>query len=347
MAWGHQRRKWDENATECCNVASCGRPEVTVPSTGAAAHPLVALTGATGFIGQHLLRELPRRGVRLRVLLRRPSEVPIESASAVIGDLARPQNMAAALAGVDAVIHSAGIAHAMSGLPEDDYRMLNTEATIQLARAARRAGVKRFVFLSSVRAQSGPTAERALTEDLAPQPTDAYGRSKLAAERGLAELDLDWVALRLPLVFGRGVRGNMEALVRLARSPYPLPFAGLRGKRSLLSVQNLVGAIAAVLTLPSPLQRPFIVTDPEPLSIAEMVTALRRGLGRRAGLVPVPPKLLALGLAVLGRGEIYQRLAGSLVADPSALMKLGWTPQLMTRDALAALARATADTSSE
>jgi len=319
---------------------------VTVPSTGAAAHPLVALTGATGFIGQHLLRELPRRGLRLRVLLRRPSEVPIESASAVIGDLARPQNMAAALAGVDAVIHSAGIAHAMSGLPEDDYRMLNTEATIQLARAARRAGVKRFVFLSSVRAQSGPTAERALTEDLAPQPTDAYGRSKLAAERGLAELDLDWVALRLPLVFGPGVRGNMEALVRLARSPYPLPFAGLRGKRSLLSVQNLVGAIAAVLTLPSPLQRPFIVTDPEPLSIAEMVTALRRGLGRRAGLVPVPPKLLALGLAVLGRGEIYQRLAGSLVADPSALMKLGWTHQLMTRDALAALARATGDTSS-
>ena len=111
-------------------------------------------------------------------------------------------------------------------------------------------------------------------------------------------------------------------------------------------MQNLVGAIAAVLTLPSPLQRPFIVTDPEPLSIAEMVTALRRGLGRRAGLVPVPPKLLALGLAALGRGEIYQRLAGSLVADPSALMKLGWTQQLMTRDALAALARATGDTSS-
>ena len=134
--------------------------------------------------------------------------------------------------------------------------------------------------------------------------------------------------------------------MRLARSPYPLPFAGLRGKRSLLSVQNLVGAIAAVLTLPFSLQRPFIVADPEPLSVAEMVTALRRGLGRRAGLVPVPPKLLALGLAVLGRGEIYQRLAGSLVADPSALMKLGWTPQLMTRDALAALARATGDTSS-
>ena len=155
---------------------------------------LLALTGATGFIGQYLLREMPKRGHRVRALLRRPVSLPSETASAVIGDLARPQNRSAALAGVDAVVHSAGLAHAMSGLPEDDYRLLNTEATIRLARAARRAGAKRFVFLSSIRAQSGPTADTVLTEALAPRPTDAYGRSKLAAERGLAELDLDWVS---------------------------------------------------------------------------------------------------------------------------------------------------------
>src|SRR5215471_19982971 len=117
---------------------------------------LLALTGATGFIGQHLLRELPKRGYRLRVLLRRPSSVPMQCASAVIGDLARPMNMSAALEGVDAVIHSAGIAAGMSGVPEDDYRVLNTQATIELARAARRAGARRFVFLSSIRAQCGP-----------------------------------------------------------------------------------------------------------------------------------------------------------------------------------------------
>src|SRR5580700_2243272 len=107
---------------------------------------LLALTGATGFIGQYLLRELPKRGYRLRVLLRRPTAVPLPATSAIIGDLARPQNMSAAMEGVDAVIHSAGIAHAMSGVPEDDYRALNTEATIGLARAAQRAGAKRFVF---------------------------------------------------------------------------------------------------------------------------------------------------------------------------------------------------------
>ena len=175
---------------------------------------LLALTGATGFIGQHLLRELPKRGYRLRVLLRRPTAVPTWTSSAVIGDLARPQNMSSALAGVDAVIHSAGLAQAMSGVPEDDYRVINTEATIGLARAARRAGAKRFVFLSSIRAQCGPTADTVLTEAIEPRPTDAYGKSKLAAERGLAELDIDWVSLRATLVYGPGVRGNMAQLMR-------------------------------------------------------------------------------------------------------------------------------------
>jgi UDP-glucose 4-epimerase len=320
-------------------MAHPGRREAAVKSGSAVNKPLIALTGATGFIGQFLLRELPRRGYRLRVLLRRPSVMPMESASAVVGDLARPQNMAAALADVDAVIHSAGIAHAMSGVPEDDYRMLNTEATIRLARAAQRAGVKRFIFLSSIRAQSGPTADHVLTEALAPQPTDAYGRSKLAAEQGLAELDLDWVALRLMLVYGPGVKGNMEELVRLARSPYPLPLARLDAKRSLLSLENLAAAIETVLAAPQRLRRAFIVADAEPLTIPDMITILRRGLGRRPGLVPVPPRLLELGLRAAGRGEIYQRLAGSLVADPSALMGLGWTPRVTATEGLRALVR--------
>src|SRR5580658_10510407 len=129
---------------------------------------LLALTGATGFIGQYLLRELPKRGYRLRVLLRRPVSLPTWTASAVIGDLTRPRNMSSALEGVDAVIHSAGLAPAMSGVPEDDYRVLNTEATIRLARAARRAGAKRFVFLSSIRAQCGPAVDMVLTEALEP-----------------------------------------------------------------------------------------------------------------------------------------------------------------------------------
>jgi UDP-glucose 4-epimerase len=301
--------------------------------------PLVALTGATGFIGRALLHALQQRGYRMRVLLRRPSIVPPECASAVVGDLARPQNMSAALADVDAVIHSAGIAHAMSGLPEDDYRLLNTEATIALARAARRAGARRFVFLSSIRAQCGPAAEAVQVEDIEPRPTDAYGRSKLAAERGLAELDLDWAALRLVLVYGPGVKGNMAQLLRLARSPWPLPLGALAGRRSLLALDNLAAAVDAVLVAPAPLRRPLIVADPGPLTIPEMIAAMRRGLGRRPGLVPVPPALIRAALQAGGRAEMYERLAGSLVAAPAALLRLGWTPPVATAEGLAALAR--------
>jgi UDP-glucose 4-epimerase len=301
--------------------------------------PLIALTGATGFIGQHLLNELPKRGYRVRVLLRRPSEVPAGASSAVIGDIASPHNMAAALRDVDMVIHSAGLAHAMSGRPEDDYRTINTQATVRLAQAAERAGVKRFVFLSSIRAQTGPTAEGVLTEAETPQPTDPYGRSKLEAERGLSALGVDWAALRPVLVYGPGVKGNMAALLALAQSPWPLPLGGLSAKRSLLSLDNLAAAVDTVLRAQGPLKRPFIVADPEPITIPEMVTALRKGFGRGPGLIPVPSFLLKGAATLAGRREAYERLAGALVASPQALRDLGWQPVSSTRDALAELAR--------
>jgi nucleoside-diphosphate-sugar epimerase len=301
---------------------------------------LLALTGSTGFIGRHLLRELPKRGHRLRVLLRRPAAAPIDAASAVIGDLKRPQNMSAALEGVDAVIHSAGIAAGMSGVPEDDYRALNTEATIELARAARRAGAKRFVFLSSIRAQCGPAADAVLTEAMEPAPTDAYGKSKLAAERGLAELDLDWVALRAVLVYGAGVKGNMARLAALARLPLPLPVAGLTARRSVLALDNLAASVETVLAAPTPLRRAFIAADPQALTVAEIIAAMREGLGRRPNVFPLPETLLRWTLHAAGRDEIYQRVSGSLVADPTALMRLGWSPPLATRAGLAALMRA-------
>ena len=301
--------------------------------------PLVALTGATGFIGQHLLRSLSARGYRLRVLLRRPTMIPDSCASVLIGDLAKPYNMSEALAGVDAVIHSAGIPHAMSGLPEDDYRLLNTEATVHFARAAERARVKRFVFLSSIRAQAGSTADSVLTEDRTPEPTDAYGRSKLEAEKGLAETNLDWAALRLALVYGPGAQGNVARLIKLARSPYPLPLAGLKARHSLLGLDNLVDAVDRILTAPAPLKRPFIVADPKPLTIGEIIAALRQGLGRRAGLFYVPRPMLKAALRASGQSAGAEPLFGSLIADPSALESLDWAPSVATQQGLASLAQ--------
>lgn len=301
---------------------------------------LLALTGATGFIGQYLLRELPQRGYRVRVLLRRPTAVALPATSAVIGDLAQPRNMAAALQGVDAVVHSAGLEHPMSGRPEDDYRVLNTEATVMLARAAQRAGIKRFVFLSSIRAQCGPSSDAVLTEALPPAPADAYGRSKLAAERGLAELDLDWAALRLALVYGPGVTANMARLMRLAHAPLPLPLGALTGRRSLLALENLTAAIETVLRAAAPLRRVLIAADRHALTVAEMIAAMRQGLGRRPGVFWLPPAFLELPLRAAGHHGDYELLSGSLVADASALMQLGWMPSVATPAGLAALMRA-------
>ena len=304
------------------------------------ANARLALTGGTGFIGQHLLRELTRRGYQVRVLLRRPTVLPADCTSAVIGDIARPQNMASALADVDAVIHSAGLSAAASGHPEDDYRVLNVEATIGLARAAQRAGVRRFVFLSTIRAQAGASDPRPLTEDMEPRPTDAFGRSKLAAEQGLATVGLDWVALRIALAYGPGVTGNMARLIDLARSRLPLPFGALTARRSLLSLDNLAAAVDCVLTTPAPLRRPLIVADPGVLTVGEMIAAMRRGLGRRPGLVPVPAWLLKAMLRAAGHADAYERLAGPLVADPSALLRLGWVPPVTTATGLEQLMRA-------
>ncbi|MBY0259990.1 NAD-dependent epimerase/dehydratase family protein, partial [Methylobacterium sp.] len=273
---------------------------------------LIALTGATGFIGRHLLRSLSDRGYRVRVLLRRPVEVPEGASSAVVGDLTRPMNMAAALAGVDAVVHSAGLAQTMSGTPEDDFRSSNTEATLRLAEAAARARVQRFVFLSSIRAQTGISAPGIVTETDPPAPTDAYGRSKLAAEEALAGTGLDWVALRPVLVYGAGVKGNVATLMQLARTTAPLPFGRLDARRSLVSVESLAEAVVTVLEAPGPLRRPLIVSEPEALSVAEMIGALRAGLGRSPGVIPVPAPLLALACRLAGREESYARLSSSL-----------------------------------
>ncbi len=300
---------------------------------------VIALTGATGFIGNHLLRELTRRGYRVRVLLRSPAALPPNCTNAVIGDISRPINMSAALAGVDTVIHSAGLAATMTGSPDEDFRRLNTAATANLAQAAQNAGVRRFIYMSSLRAQADVSADTVLTENLEPRPTDAYGRSKLAAEQELAKLDLDWVALRLALVFGPGVKGNMANLIGLARSPYPLPFGALRARRSLLSLDNLVNAVEAVIASAQPLRRPLIVADPDPLDVPQMITAMRAGLGRRPGLISVPATLLERGFRLTGRAELYRRLAKPLVADPAELLRLGWVPSIATSRALTMLAK--------
>lgn len=298
----------------------------------------VLVTGASGFIGPHAIRRLQGEGYRVRIAQRRTVTLPEPVERVTIGDLAEPVDWDAAVTGVQHVVHLAGLAHAGPGLDEALYRRINTEATLALAEAAKRAGVARFVLVSSIKALTG-AFDGTFEEDAPPAPDDAYGRSKLAAEQGMAALDLDWIALRPVLVYGPGVKANMAALLKLARLPVPLPFGDLKAPRSLLAVENLADAIAFSLSPACPARHSYAVTDPEPVSVAEMITAMRAGLRRGPGLVPVPAGLLRAAATLAGQGDAFAKLSGGLVVRPRALLKAGWQPPLATAEGLARLAR--------
>lgn len=306
----------------------------------------VLLTGATGFIGRHLTQALLREGYTVRAALR--DERTLEGdlgqrvERTVVGDIGGSPDWRAALTGVDAVVHAAGIAHAGTGVATERYQQVNHAATLHLAHAAR-GRVGRFLLLSSVRAQSGPSSSRPLTEVDDPHPTDDYGRSKLAAERGLAEIDdLPAAALRPVLVYGEGVRGNMGALIRLARLPVPLPFGSLTARRSVVAVETVADAVRHLLTgmdkAGQPLTGPFIVADPEPIDVAGMIRALREGFGRGAGMIPFPLAPLKAALSLAGRAEMLERLNSPLVAQGVRLSASGFTPSVSSPEGLRRLA---------
>ena len=299
----------------------------------------IGLTGSTGFIGAALASELPRRHCDVKVLLRHSSAVIPGCSTAVIGDLRNLVNLDSALEGLDAIVHTAAITSAKVGISEAELFAINTRGTMELAAAAKKAGVRRFVFFSSISAQSGPTAKSVLVEGLAPEPVNAYGRSKLAAEQGLANLGLDFVSLRPVSVYGLEPKGKMNTLLQMARLPLPLPFSGLPSRRSICFLDNLIAAVQHVLSYPAPLSRAFIVADPDALSLAEIVTALRRGLRRKPNLFSVPQPVLQLLASLSGRRHDYERFAlASLVASPDALLASGWKPCVRTEDWMAALA---------
>ena len=297
----------------------------------------IAVTGAHGLVGRHLVRGLAERGFVVRAIVRRPGTAPGAAATHVVGDLRAPTGLETALQGVDVVVHAAGLAHGAGNDAEVDA--VNRKATSALAMRSRDAGVARFLFLSSVRAQAGPSAQHTLDETATPAPVDAYGRSKLAAERELAGLDHDWAALRPVMIYGVGVGGNMGALLRLARSPLPLPFGAVHAPRSLLAVANLVDAVAVLAAAPGRLHGPFLVADGSPLDLPQMVRALRRGLGRRPGLVAVPPPMLRAALRAVGRGDVVERLVCPLVVATARLQSAGWQPRVASDAGLTALAQ--------
>jgi len=298
----------------------------------------VLVTGASGFVGRALVLGLAARGWWVRAAARDVAGVPVAAGiePLTMPDLAATADWRPLLEGVSHVVHLAGIAHSRAAIHENVYQRINATAAGEIAAAARGAGVARFVLMSSVRAQCGPSAAGPLTEEMPPTPTDAYGRSKLAAERLVFEaFGSGATVLRPVLVMGPGVKGNLAALARLARSPLPLPFGALHNRRSLLGLANLISIADFALNAEAAPGRTFLAADPEPMSVAQLVAAMRAAIGRKPGLMPVPPALLRPALAAAGRGALAQSLLGDLVADIAALAQAGWNPVATTRSEIA------------
>ena len=302
----------------------------------------VLVTGASGFIGRPLTVALAQAGYQVHAAARerRGPDFPSGIELAALPNLAQPADWRPLLAGVDAVVHAAAIAHVGSDIPEATYDRVNHLATAELARAAAAARVSRFVFMSSTRAQAGAASGRPLRETDVPHPTDAYGRSKLAAEAALRAAGVPYTTLRPALVYGPGAKGNLASLMRLAALPLPLPFGAFSNRRSLVALDNLIAAVRFALDDARAVNETFLVADPDTVTVANLVAMLRAGQGRKPWLVPVLPALLKGAFGMIGQNDAFDRLAGELVVDSSKLRSAGWQPVVRTETAIAAMVQA-------
>jgi nucleoside-diphosphate-sugar epimerase len=294
------------------------------------------ITGASGFIGRALLERVTGTRRVIAAARRTPSSRPgLEWVACA--DLAR--GWQGPFPRVDTLVHLAAIAHAPAGAAEAPRIMeVNGHAPVELARQAAAAGVRRIVFLSSVKAL-GERSERPLRPDDPPAPGDAYGEAKRCAESGLRRLHeqglIEVVIVRCPLVYGPGVKGNFAALLRLARSGLPLPFGAVHNRRSLVSTWNLADFLVRAADAPAACGRVLHVADERSLSTAELVRLLAAADGRAVRLVGVPPGLVRAVLSILGRGGAARRLLDSLELDcVESQALLAWRAPLSIEEGL-------------
>ena len=306
----------------------------------------VLVTGASGFVGGALVKRLlaqPELYDVLAVCRSRPSEA---SAGCVLVpglELNKAEGWAAALSGVDVVVHCAARAHVMNDQSVDplaEFRRVNVDGSIALARQASKAGVRRFVFVSTVKVHGESTNDRApFSEVDGLFPEDAYAISKCEAEQKLREFCADegveLVVVRPPLVYGPGVKGNFESLLKLCNLPIPLPFGSMKNRRSMVYVGNLVDLIAKSVISQNAAGQDFLVSDDELLSFSELLAEIRRAKGQSPSLWPVPTLLFRLVGSLLGKTAAVERLTGTLVVDASkARDVLGWSAPYSVREGL-------------
>ncbi|MDH4164143.1 MAG: SDR family oxidoreductase [Nitrospirota bacterium] len=297
----------------------------------------VLVTGATGFIGKALLvRAAADTGLQVRGAFRQlSSSFPSGIETVVVGDLSRDTDWKTAVKGVDAVVHTAARVHIMHDSTSDpisEFRRINVEGTLNLARQASLSGVRRFIYLSSIKVNGERTTQdRPYAADDIPAPVDPYGITKLEAELGLRELGqktgMEVVIIRPPLVYGPEVKANFYRLLRIVQKGYPLPLSRVNNQRSLIYLGNLIDAILTCLRHPRAAAQIYLVSDGEDISTPELIRKVASALECPARLLPFPPSVIGLAGKIAGKTDAVDRLLGSLRVDSTKIRReLGWSP---------------------
>jgi nucleoside-diphosphate-sugar epimerase len=297
------------------------------------------VTGATGFIGRALIARLLRcSDYKIYAAVRKvATDFPSTVNQWKFDGVSSNTDWNNALQGVDCIIHTAARVHVMSDTandPLEEFRNVNTSGTLNLARQAAESGVKRFIYLSSIKVNGEATLQGApFTPDDIFVPTDPYALSKYEAEQGLLkiahETQMEVVIIRPPLVYGPGVKANFFNMMKWLYKGVPLPFGSIHNKRSLVALDNLVDLILTCIVHPAAANQVLLVSDGEDLSTTELLSRVSLALGKQSWLLPVNQKVLEFGLMLIGKKDLAQRLCGSLQVDISKAERLlNWTPSI-------------------
>lgn len=297
----------------------------------------IFVVGATGFVGKMLCRNLVARGYPVKGAVRsrqRLSDLPSQMEYHLIDDIGPYTDWAGVLEHVDTVIYLAARVHVMeetSTDPLDEYRRVNTAGAERLAYAAAKAGVRRIIYLSTIKVNGEKTTDHPFTEEDVANPDDPYATSKWEAEQILrrvsSETGVEVVIIRPPLIYGAGVGGNFLRLLEWVNRDVPLPLARVYNRRSLIYLGNLVDAIVACIGHQDAAGETFVMSDGEDVSTPDLIRLIAKAMNKRARLIPLPVMLLKAAGALTGKGPEIERLTGSLCIDSSKIRKvLGWKP---------------------
>lgn len=296
----------------------------------------VLVTGSNGFLGKALVNQLGKlKNHQIRCVIRSRIKAKNSEKYVLIKNIDGNTDWSNALEAQTTVIHTAARAHVMKENTNDQidlYRSTNVEGTLKLAQQAAVMGVKRFIFISSIKVCGEHSKEgMAFSQHDMPNPQDAYGRSKLEAELGLMEINkktkMEVVIIRPPLIYGSGVKGNFSQLMKIIQRGIPLPFGSINNKRSLIGLDNLIDLIVTCIDHPNAAGQTLLASDGQDLSTTELLSCLAQALDMKPRLIKIPQKLLMNLLKLLGKEDVSQRLFGSLQVDITRTRELlDWSP---------------------